>query len=369
MGLDDPQMPVTSSTTTPETPGTTGIPPQQTVPDAVHNCPSCSHWLPEGTLACPDCHTLAYSQHLGRIASEAQQLEQQQKWPEARDRWRTALQWIPADAAQAETLRNHIAQIDSRLQAAEDQKARWTKKLGPFAPIALFLLKAKSAIFILFKLKFLLSMLAFFGLYWALYGWRFAVGFTFALLVHEMGHYIAVRRRGLEADLPFFMPGMGAYVRWYGSGVSREDLAAIALAGPLFGLTVSLAYLAVWIVFQSPVFIVLAYFTAWVNFINLTPVLGLDGAQATYALSRMQRGLVAATCIVFFALTVQGSNLMGQSTHWIFLIVGLGMLWRTFSNDVPEKPSTGTFIYFQTLVVLLGLVILYTYPGLMAISR
>ncbi len=345
------------------------LPPEPAAPEVIHNCPSCSHWLPEGTLACPECQTLTYSQHLGRIAAQAQQLEQQQKWAEARDRWRSALPWLPAETTQAETLRNHIAQIDGRLKAVEDQKARWTKKLGPLAPVALFLLKAKSAILILFKLKFLLSMLAFFGLYWALYGWRFALGFTFALLVHEMGHYIAVRRRGLEADLPFFMPGMGAYVRWYGAGVSREDLAAIALAGPLFGLTTGLVYLAVWVLFHAPVFAVLAYFTAWVNFINLFPLLGLDGAQATYALSRMQRGLVAATCIVFFALTVQGGDLMGQSTHWIFLIVGLGMAWRTFGNDAPETPSTMSFVYFQALAIVLGLVILYTYPALMAIGQ
>jgi Zn-dependent protease len=365
MGLDDPQMPVTSSTTTT---GTTGIPTAQAAPDAIHNCPACSHWLPEGTLACPDCQTLTYSQHLGRIASEAQQLEQQQQWLEARDRWRTALAWLPSDASQAETLRNHIAQIDSRLQAAEDQKARWTRKLGPFAPIALFLLKVKSALFLLFKLKFLFSLLAFFGLYWALYGWRFAVGFMAGILIHEMGHFIAVKRRGLHAELPVFTI-WGAYVRWYDAGVSREDLAAIALAGPLFGLTAALAYLSAGMLFHWPVLVVLAYFTAFLNIFNLLPLLGFDGAQATYALSRMQRGLVAATCIVFFALTIQGGNLLGPSTHWIFLIVGTGMAWRTFGNDVPEKPSTGTFIYFQSLVVLLGLVILYTYPAVMAIKQ
>ena len=82
-------------------------------------------------------------------------------------------------------------------------------------------------------------------------GGSLRLGFTFALLVHEMGHYIAVKRRGLEADLPFFMPGMGAYVRWYGAGVSREDLAAISLAGPMFGLMIALVYLAVWVLFHA----------------------------------------------------------------------------------------------------------------------
>jgi hypothetical protein len=76
----------------------------------------------------------------------------------------------------------------------------------------------------------------------------------------------------------------------------------------------------------------------------------------------MQRGLVAATCVLFFCLTVTGGNLLGDSTQWIFLIVGLCMAWRCFTRDEPEKPSTMTFTYFQALVVVLGLVVLYTYP-------
>jgi Zn-dependent protease len=338
----------------------TVLPPPPAPPEAIHNCPSCSHWLPEGTLACPECQTLTYSQHLGRIAYEAQQLEQEQKWAEARDRWRSALQWLPAETAQAETLRTHIAQIDTRLQRVEDQKARWTRRLGPFAPIALFVLKFKTYLFLLLKMKFLLSLLGFFAIYWVIFGWKFAAGFTVGILVHEMGHYLAAKRRGLKVDLPMFVPGMGAYVRWYNTGVSREDLAGIALAGPLFGLTTALVFLAMWFAWHLQIFVVLAYVTAWLNVVNLIPVFIFDGAPATYALSRMQRWLVAATCVLFFGLTITDGNPFGPSTQWSFLVVGLAMVWRCFTNDEPEQGSTNTFLYFQGLLVVLGLVVLYT---------
>lgn len=343
----------------------TVLPPEPAPPQVIHSCPNCSHWLPEGTLACPDCQTLTYGQHLSQIAFAAQQLELQQKWPEARDRWSSALQWLPPETQQSGSVQQHIAAIDARLKAIDDQKARWTKRLGPFAPVALFLLKAKSAIFFLFKLKFLLSLVAFFGIYWLLFGWKFAVGFTAGLFIHEMGHYLAVKRRGLKAELPMFIPGMGAYVRWYNSGVSREDIAAIALAGPLFGLTVALGFLAAWFLWHSPILVVLAYVTGWVNFLNLVPVLGLDGSHAVIALSRMQRALVAITCILFFVLTLNTSGFgspIGPNTQWVFLIVGLAMLWRCTTNDVPEAPNTNAFLYFQALVVVLGLEVLYTYP-------
>jgi Zn-dependent protease len=338
------------------------LPPEPAPPQTIHSCPACSHWLPDGTLACPDCQTLTYSQHLGQIAYSAQGLETEQKWVEARDRWRSALAWLPAESTQAASVRQHMAQIDARLKAVDDQRAKWTKRLGPFAPIAFFLLKAKSFFFLLFKIKFLFSLVAFFAIYWAIFGWQFALGFTGGLFVHEMGHYLAVRRRGLKADLPMFIPGMGAYVRWYSEGVSREDIAAIALAGPLFGLTAALAFLAVWVETHSRICMVLAYTTAWVNFVNLLPVFIFDGAHATLALSRMQRGLIAATSVIFFGLTITNGDPFGHSTQWIFLIVGLGMLYRCFTRDEPEAPSTNTFLYFQALIVVLGLVTFYTYP-------
>lgn len=331
-------------------------------PTAIHNCPNCSHWLPEGTLACPDCQTLTYGRYLNELAGYAHLFEQQGKWKEARDRWRSTLEWLPADAEQATGIQQRISQIDGRLKAEEDRKARWTKRLGPFAPIALFLFKIKSAIFLLLKFKFLLGILGFFGIYWALFGWRFALGFTACIFIHEMGHFIAVKRRGLKADLPMFFPGLGAYVRWYSMGISVDQLAAIALAGPLYGLITALACLGISWRLHSELFLVLANVGAWINFFNLLPVLGLDGAQATYALGRMQRGLIALTCLIFFGLTL-GADMNTDRAQWIFLIVGLGMLWRCFTNDVPEKPHTGTMVYFLLLILTLGFVVYLTPIG------
>lgn len=338
----------------------TVLPPEPAPPEVIHNCPTCSHWLPDGTLACPDCQTLTYGVHLSQIAHSAQQLEQEQKWAEARERWKSALVWLPEETQQAESVRQHIAQIDARIKAAEDTKAKWTKRLGPFAPIALFLIKIKSYVFLLFKLKFLLSFLAFFGVYWALFGWKFAAGFIACLFIHEMGHYVAVRRRGLKAELPVFLPMMGAYVRWYSQGVTLEDLASISLAGPLYGLFAAIGCYALFLVTHAAIFMVLVYVGAWINFLNLLPVLGLDGAQATYALSKLQRGLIAITCLVLFGLSITNGNLFGDSTLWIFLIVGLGMAWRCLTRDEPEKPSTRTFLYFQALVLILGVIVYRT---------
>ncbi len=234
-------------------------------------------------------------------------------------------------------------------------------------------LKLKSLFFVLFKLKFLLSFLLYLGLYWALFGLPFAIGFTFSILVHEMGHYIAAKRRGLKVDMPIFLPGFGAYVRWYGEGVPLVDTAAIALAGPLYGLTAALASFAMFWATHKPVFLVLAHLGAFWNLFNLLPVIWFDGAHAAYALSRLQRGMIAATCVIFFGLTASAGNngvdLIGPNTQWMFLIVGCGMVWRCFTNDEPEKGDTRIFAYFQSLVVVLGLLMFYTAPLMAMVHR
>ncbi len=326
-------------------------------PTVIHSCPSCSHWLPDGTLVCPDCQTLTYGRFLSQLAGEAQQMEQQGRWQDARERWSSALQWLPSDTQQAASIQQHIAGINGRLNREQSQRDRWTRRLGPFAPIAFFLLKAKSAIFLLFKLKFLLSMVPFFLLYWLMFGWKFAVGFTLSILLHEMGHYVAVKRRGLRADLPMFFPGLGAYVRWYSQGISRVQLAFIALAGPLYGLLTALVCFGIYWRTHYSLFLVLANVGAWINVFNLMPLtfLGLDGAQATYALSRLQRTLIAATCIVFFALTFGNGN-----AQWVLLFVGLMMAWRAAGQDTPEKQDTKVFAYFLGLLLTLGMLMYRT---------
>ena len=320
-------------------------------PEPIFNCPDCSHWLPAGTLACPDCHAIVYADHLRKLAILASTQEKETQWAEARDTWSQALLWLPGETKQTEAVAGRIAAMDARLRGAEERKAQWTKRLGPFAPILLFLAKAKTFLFFLFKAKFLLSFIGFFAIYWAIFGWKFGLGFTLSILIHEMGHYIAARRRGLKVDLPVFLPGLGAYVRWYSMGISLEALSGIALAGPFFGLLVALVCGAIEKATGSPLFGALAHVTAWLNLINLVPVLGLDGAQATYALDRTQRWLVLATSLIFFGLLHE----------FPFLFIAIGMSWRLYRGGYAEKPSTKTLVQYVLLLFVLG-VVMYLFP-------
>jgi Zn-dependent protease len=321
-------------------------------------CSVCQAELRSGDLACPRCATLVHRDRLDAISKAALELErtatQQEPGPlaEARELWRSALPLLPREATQADWIRQHIKALDTQLAGYEKtaeldspkQKPNWTKRLGPLAPIAVLLAKLKSFFFILLKLKFLLSFALFLGVYWSLFGPWFGAGFAIQILIHELGHVFAVKRQGLKADLPVFLPGFGAYVRWQGFNISVERRAEIALAGPLFGLFAAAGCMGLYMYTQRPVFAALAHAGAWLNLLNLIPVWMLDGGQAAHALSRLQRGLLLVSSVVFFALTDQK----------VFLLVAAGMVYRLFTKDVPEEPSTRTMVFYMALLFLLG---------------
>ena len=57
------------------------------------------------------------------------------------------------------------------------------------------------------------TMLLSIAVYASVFGWWYAAGFVGLLLVHEMGHYVAARRRGLNVGLPTFIPFVGAWIQ------------------------------------------------------------------------------------------------------------------------------------------------------------
>ena len=184
-----------------------------------------------GARACPRCHALVHAQKIDALSAQAQKREASGDIAGARELWSQALNLLPSDTTQAQWMRGHLAALPKPAHATPT----WLKRLGPLGPFLLILLKGKGLFFAVFKLKFLFSLFTFVGVYWALYGWKFGVGFAASILIHEMGHYIDIKRRGLPAEMPVFLPGLGAYVKWQALGVSQAKRAQIALAGPLAG--------------------------------------------------------------------------------------------------------------------------------------
>lgn len=148
-----------------------------------------------------------------------------------------------------------------------------------------------------------LSAIVSFGAYALLWGWQFAAGILLLLFVHEMGHFVVIRAKGLPASLPVFIPLLGAYVAMRRMPQSVRDEAEIAIAGPLAG---ALAGLACLLLFQQTglrIMLVLAYFDFLINLLNLLPVSPLDGGRIVAAISRWIWPVGLALLVGAFFLT------------------------------------------------------------------
>jgi Zn-dependent protease len=345
---------------------------------AIQNCPNCGTELPLEALVCPQCQALVQSIRLDQLAKDARALEVRGLFPQARELWTHSLTLLPENSKQAgwvhERLRA-LEQVEAGIAnptaspavtagpAKSADKApppNWVKRLGPFGPLALFLLKFKSLFFVLLKFKFLFSFLVFIWLYVTIFGWRFGLGFCVCILIHEMGHYIDIRRRGLPAEMPIFLPGFGAFVRWTGLGVTLRQIAQISLAGPLAGwIAAAICYL-IYAYTLDPIWAALARTGAFLNVLNLIPVWFFDGGIACRTLGAVERAGLLALCVGLWYSTGEG----------IFLIVALGAIWRIFTalthrEPVAERSDWSSFAYYAAVLIALA-VILHAAPNTLA---
>jgi Zn-dependent protease len=184
------------------------------------------------------------------------------------------------------------------------------RALGPLAAIGLLVVKfgakLKAVLLLLPKAKLLTtsgSMLVSVVAYQLIFGWPFAVGFVLLLLLHELGHVFQLRREGIKASAPMFIPFLGAVISAKSMGDDAAAEARVGLAGPVLGTVATLVPLGLWLATGEDFWRALAYIGFLINLFNLLPVLPLDGGRAMAALSPWVwfvgfAGLIALT--VFF---------------------------------------------------------------------
>ncbi len=159
---------------------------------------------------------------------------------------------------------------------------------GAGALIAKFAAQLKGLLFLLPKAKLLVtagSALVSVAAYSLIWGWQFAIGFVLLLFIHEMGHVIQLRREGIRASAPTFIPFLGAVIASRSLGDDAYAEAKVGLAGPILGTLGAGACLAIGELSGSGLLMALAYVGFLINLFNLIPVVPLDGGRAMAAMA------------------------------------------------------------------------------------
>ena len=180
--------------------------------------------------------------------------------------------WQPATAAEAPA------------PAAREPDPFHKRLFGPLVVLGLLLLKFGKFALIAVKAGPVLPMLISVGAYALIWGWKFGVGVVVLLFIHETGHWIQLKREGVQPEKMIFIPFLGA-------GVVAKKLddavaeARVALAGPIVGALGALACVPLYLATDQEFFKALAFFGFFLNLINLIPVPPLDGGNAAAAMS------------------------------------------------------------------------------------
>jgi Zn-dependent protease len=324
-------------------------------------CANCSALLGADALSCPSCGRLTHAQELELLIQHAKLAGQAKDWQAAKAAWEKTLALLPPGSNEYRTVQTRIENINHQLS----DKSVWAKraaKLGPvgvvlwkFKTIALLVAtKAKFVLLGLTKLNTLLSMMAFFAVYWSMFGWKFALGFVVSIYIHEMGHVIALRKYGIAASSPMFIPFVGALVRMkqYPANVGQD--ARVGLAGPIWGLGATVVAWVGALITGQPIWYAIAHTSAWLNLFNLIPIWQLDGGRGFRALTRKQRGMALGAALAMWIMT--------QET--MLLLISAGAVYRLFSRDYPAEDDNGVLTQYIGLIVLLAVLVLMTNRGL-----
>ena len=317
--------------------------------EAPRTCARCATELSPFALACPACSALVHRAKLEALAGLADAAVAQGDHAAARAHWLEARQLVPLRSEQHELIGARISELTTRIEGASAPSTRaggpWkSRTIGIGAAIGLLLVgKLKFLLLGLSKLSTVASMFGFILVYWSIHGWPLAVGLAGSIYVHEMGHVAMLRRLGINASAPLFIPGVGALVMLRQHVTDPVTDARIGLAGPVWGLG---AAVVAWVIYQitgAPIWLAIAELTGFLNLFNLLPIWQLDGSRGFHALSRSQRWVVVSTIGIALALT-------GVGLLWI---LGAVAIYRTIRGE--QGPGhQPTVVTFAVLILALS---------------
>ena len=195
----------------------------------------------------------------------------------------------------------------------------------------------KYAVLLIFKVPALLTLgsaLVSVAAYSLLAGPWVAVGLVLMIFIHEMGHVVEIRRQGMQATAPIFIPFLGAAIFQRSHAQSPIRQAQIGIAGPIAGTIGATAALVLYGSSHWIVLLIWAYYGFLINLFNLIPFGMLDGGWILAPVSKwVQVAGLAVLVALFFS---------GQVSPLIIIIVVLGVpiVFQRFRNPALDAQLT-----------------------------
>lgn len=249
------------------------------------------------------------------------------------------------------------------LEEGGKKKKGWAGIVATLAAIGAWLLKLKGFVFLLKFGGASISALISIAFYSVVFGWPFAIGLVVLLFIHEMGHALVMKLKGIPMGALVFIPLLGAAVTMRQMPQNAQDEAEVGIAGPIAGAISSGVCLLIAELHLSsyPIWAPLAYFGFFINLFNLIPIVPFDGGRVLAAIDR-RVWILGFVALLGFQIW---QWLQGSFSPWLllFVIMAATQLWSR-GLAAPKTPEEQSY-YAVPMGTRISLSLLYF--GLVAV--
>jgi len=237
-------------------------------------------------------------------------------------------------------------------------KGSGRKKLTGIAAVLVaiggWLLKFKSLLFLAKFGTAGISALVSIGFYALLFGWPFAIGLVLMLFIHEMGHALVMKLKGIPVGSMIFIPMLGAAVMMNQMPKNAKDEAEVGIAGPIAGALA--ASFCLYVAQSQPhtVWAPLAYFGFFMNLFNLIPIVPFDGGRVLAAIDR-RIWIVGFVALLGYQIWLW---MNGNFYPWLLIFVVMAAFQLFSRSRTPDSPEARAY-YEVPLTARITLSVLY----------
>ncbi|MBK5446381.1 MULTISPECIES: site-2 protease family protein [unclassified Peribacillus] len=209
--------------------------------------------------------------------------------------------------------------------------------------IGLFFLGKMKWLFALLKIAKVGSLISIFvslGAYALVYGWKFAVALVYLIYIHEMGHLLAAKRKGIKTSNAIFIPFVGALIALKEEPKNANQEAYLAFGGPLLGTLAFLPAIPLFMMTENPFWLLVITLGAMINLFNLMPVHPLDGGRIVGVISTKLWVLGIIGMVVYLFLHPNPFLIL-------FLLLGISKWWKEFRSEITRNQRDSVIEFNQ----------------------
>jgi stage IV sporulation protein FB len=205
-------------------------------------------------------------------------------------------------------------------------------------------------------LRTFFSLLIYIGIYYLLFhDLKSILLLVVVILIHEAGHFIAMKSYGYSNVKMLFIPLLGAFVSGQPAHIHPVKKMVVLMAGPLPGIMIGMICGMIYSHQHDYIYYQLALLFIFLNVFNLLPVSPLDGGQMLETLffgsNRLVQTIFIGLSAIIIALIAWKTKNYALLVIDVFLAMRISMLWKkkvTEENADEDQDSEEEIIMGNT---------------------